>query len=57
MTEYEDRKCRTCEHGDKTEYEKPCIIYSDNCEHYKPIEIITRKQMKGDNHERKINLQ
>ena len=37
-------KCRTCEYGDKTEHEKPCILYSDNCEHYKPIEIITESE-------------
>jgi hypothetical protein len=29
------RLCRTCIYGDKTEYDKPCIIYSDNCQLYK----------------------
>lgn len=32
---YEERLCRTCIYGDKTEYDKPCIIYSDNCQLYK----------------------
>lgn len=38
MTNYNDKLCRKCVYGDKTEYEKPCIIYSDNCKHYKPIQ-------------------
>ena len=31
MTEYKDKICRHCIYGDKTEYEKPCVIYSDDC--------------------------
>lgn len=34
-TRTEQRLCRTCIYGDKNEYDKPCIIYSDNCQLYK----------------------
>jgi len=27
--------CDTCFYGDKYEYDKPCVIYSDHCEMYK----------------------
>ena len=26
--------CDTCTYGDKTEYFKPCVVYSDHCELY-----------------------
>lgn len=35
MTEYKDKICRHCIYGDKTEYEKPCVIYSDDCKFFK----------------------
>lgn len=35
MTEYKDKICRQCIYGDKTEYEKPCVIYSDDCKLFK----------------------
>lgn len=36
MTEYKDKICRQCIYGDKTEYEKPCVVYSDDCKFFKP---------------------
>ena len=36
MTEYKDKICRQCIYGDKTEYYKPCVIYSDDCKLFKP---------------------
>lgn len=30
--------CETCVFKNKTEYEKPCIVYRENCEMYKPAE-------------------
>lgn len=36
MTEYKDKICRQCVYGDKTEYEKPCVVYSDDCKLFKP---------------------
>ena len=42
MTEYKDKICRQCIYGDKTEYEKPCVVYSDKCKFFKtkPKELI-----------------
>lgn len=33
-TPYHEKICRTCVYGDKPEYDKPCIVYSDDCKLY-----------------------
>ena len=32
--------CDTCIYGDKYEYDKPCVIYSDHCEMYKKKVVV-----------------
>ena len=41
MTPYEERLCRTCQYGKKPEYHKPCVVYRDDCQLYRPIVKMT----------------
>lgn len=36
------RLCKTCIYGDKTEYDKPCIIYSDKCQLYRADDVLDK---------------
>lgn len=44
MTPYEERLCRTCQYGKKSEYQKPCVVYWDDCQLYRPIEEMTTER-------------
>ena len=47
MTDKE-RLCRTCIYGDKNEYDKPCVIYSDNCQLYKEKKHMTNEMTNAE---------
>ena len=42
MIPYEERLCRTCKYGKESEYQKPCVVYRNDCQLYEPIEEMTR---------------
>ena len=39
-----ERLCSTCIYGDKIEYDKPCVIYSDNCQMYEEKKHMTNEE-------------
>lgn len=43
---YEVKLCDTCIYGDKYEFEKPCVLYSDDCKLYeeKKMDDMTRAE-------------
>ena len=43
--------CETCIYRDKTEYFKPCIIYSDDCRYYE------REEQKNDDYYSKGDIE
>ena len=39
-----EKLCKTCIYGDKVEYDKPCVVYSDKCKLYEQKKPMTNEE-------------